>query len=151
MGMTEYITFEGQIDPMEWGRATCTILRLPDAVVEGLNGAKRVTGEINDHPVNLAITTAPVIDGAFLWAGKSLLSRVGVGVGDRFEVRLCPADPDQLDTPEDVQAALISAGKSSNWEALSAGKRRGMLYQVETAKRTETRTKRITKLIATLS
>ena len=149
--MSDYITFEGKIVPMEWGESVYSVLPLPSAVVDALKGAKRVEGEFNDHPVNLAITKAPVMDGPFLWAGKSLLDRIGLTPGELFEARLRAADPNQVDTPKDVENALRSAGVTEQWEALSAGKKRGALHQVETAKRAETRSKRIKALISSLN
>lgn len=151
--MSDYISFEGRVEPMEWGRANYTILRLPQKVADALEaqGARRVEGEINDVPVNLALTRAPVIDGLFLWAGKSFLKEVGLEPGEETVIRLRKADPDLVETPEDLAAALRAAGKTDLWEALSAGKRRGMLYQVNAAKRAETRAKRIAKLVDELS
>lgn len=150
--MNEYHCFEGLIEPLEWGKSTYTILRLPADVLAALQaeGAKRVEGEFDDFPVNLAIAKAPVLEGAFLWTGKSLLEKAGLRPGDRFDVRLRKADPDAVETPDDVTAALHAAGKSEAWAALTAGKQRGMLYQVSSAKRAETRASRIAKLIAEL-
>ncbi|MEL7114608.1 MAG: YdeI/OmpD-associated family protein [Pseudomonadota bacterium] len=150
--MEDYVSFEGMVEPMEWGDSTYTVLRLPDDVLCTLEAqkARRVEGEINDHPVNLAITKAPVIDSAFLWAGKSLLRDIGIAPGEPLDVRLRKANEDDVDVPPDVSAALLSAGALSKWEALTPGKRRGLLHQVTTAKRAETRSKRITKLIAEL-
>lgn len=150
--MSGYYCFEAAIEPMAWGKSTYTILRLPGDVAEALKaeGAKRVEGEIGDHPVNLAMTTAPVIEGVFLWTGQSLLEAAGVSPGQRLEIRLRKADPDQVETPDDVAAGLRAAGKSADWDALSAGKKRGMLYHVTSAKRADTRTRRIAKLIAEL-
>ena len=135
---------------MEWGNSVYTVLRLPPEITDALTaeGAKRVEGEINDHPVNLALTKAPVIDGVFLWAGKSLLREVGIEPGERIEVRLRPAPDNAVEVPADVTNALRSAGLTQSWEALTAGKRRGMLYQVTSAKRPETRIKRIAKLLS---
>ncbi len=45
---------------------------------------------MNDHPVNLALTRAPVVEGVFLWAGASLLDRTGIAPGQPVEVRLRP-------------------------------------------------------------
>ncbi len=150
--MSGYHVFEGRIDPLEWGDVTYTVLRLPQEVTDALTeeGAKRVEGEIGDHPINLAISKAPVIEGAFLWTGKSLLVAAGLEPGESLEVRLRKADVNVVETPADVTAAIHSAGKSAAWEALTAGKRRGMLYQVSNAKRAETRAKRIQKLISEL-
>lgn len=148
--MSEYVTFEGVISPMTWGKATYTVLHLPAGVETALGKTRRVEGEFNDHPVNLAITRAPVADGAFLWAGKSLLDRTGLVPGERFEVRLRPVGDDLVDVPTDVSNALRSAGATDAWDALTPGKKRRALHQVETAKRAETRAKRITALIRSL-
>ncbi|TCL00498.1 bacteriocin resistance YdeI/OmpD-like protein [Shimia isoporae] len=136
--------------PMEWGKSTYTVLPLPESVLEALNHPKRVEGEIADHPVNLAVSRAPVISGAFLWTGKSLLSRIGVSPDDLLDVRLKAADPDYVDMPEDVVAQVQTSGLAEQWDALTAGKKRGLLHPIESAKRAETRQKRIDALLASL-
>jgi len=147
--MDDWIELEGYIEPVIWGRATYTILRLPSDVADRLValGARRVEGEINDHPVNLALSRAPVVEGVFLWAGASLLDQLGIRPGEALEVRLRPAPDDRVDVPEDVLHALRAAGRVAGWETLTPGKRRGLLYQVQTAKTALTRTKRIAALI----
>ena len=42
--MTDHLSFEGQIEPLEWGRATYTILRVPPEIAKTLedHGARRV-------------------------------------------------------------------------------------------------------------
>ena len=143
-----YLSFDGVVEPLEWGKATYTIVRLPKDIEHELakQGAKRVEGEMNDHPVNLALTKAPVVEGQFLWAGKSLLEETGVVPGEVFEMRLRKADPDNVETPGDVIQALTECEALSNWEQLTPGKKRGHLYQINSAKRAETRAKRISKL-----
>jgi hypothetical protein len=143
--MTDYVTFEGRIEPMLWGTKTYTVLRLPPDVVSALGATRRVEGEINDHPVNLALTRAPVIDDVFLWAGQSLLDRVGIAPGEGVEVRLRPAPDDRVDVADDIMQAL--SGVMAAWVAL---KQRGLLYLIDTAKTPATRAKRIAKLVETL-
>jgi antitoxin component of MazEF toxin-antitoxin module len=147
--MSDYIAFTGRIEMLEWGKATYTIVRLPDEVAEQLasDGAKRVEGEINDHTVNLAPTRAPVLDGTFLWTGRSLLERIGLAPGDEVEVRLRKAPDDEVELPDDLALALRAAGASHLWEALTPGRRRGMIYQIGTAKTQATRDRRIARLI----
>ena len=53
--------------------------------------------------------------------------------------------------PEDVALALRQADATARWEALTAGKRRGLLYQIGTAKTAATRAKRIHALIQSLT
>ncbi len=149
--MTDWVTFEARITPVDWGRASYTILRVPAEAVAALGPTRRVEGEIADHPVNLALTRAPVVEGVFLWAGQSLLDRIGVAVGDVVEVRLRPAPDDAVEMPQDVAAALLGAGALTAWEALTPGRRRGMIYQIETAKTAPTRAKRIARLVAEVS
>jgi hypothetical protein len=148
--MSDWLRFEGRIEPLEWGRATYTILRLPPAVADTLAAgkARRVEGEINDHPVNLALSRAPVVDGVFLWTGWTLLDRLSVEPGEPLEIRLRPADPDEVDTPDDLATALRAAGATAAWEALTPGRRRGLIHQVETARTAATRAKRIAALVA---
>lgn len=143
--MTDWLEFEGRIEPVTWGRATYTLLRLPPDVATALEerGARRVEGEINEHPVNLALSRAPVVDGVFLWAGQSLLGRLGVEPGDPLEVRLRPASPDAVDTPDDLDAALRAAGLAEDWNRLTPGRRRGIIYRVESARTAATRQRRI--------
>ena len=148
--MSDYVTFEAMIVPMEWGDAVYTVLPLPPDVAAALQGAKRVEGEFEDHPVNLAVTKAPAIDSPFLYTGKSLLDRTGLRPNAPFLARLRPADPNTVDVPHDVHNAVRSGGVMDAWEALSPGKKRGALHQIERAKRPETRLKRIAALIRTL-
>jgi hypothetical protein len=136
---------------VDWGRATYTILRLPEEVVRALGPTKRVEGEMAEQPVNLALSRAPVVEGVFLWAGQSLLDRIGVAPGEVVEVRLRPAADDEVDTPEDVAGALARTGLTAVWEGLTPGGRRGLLYRIATAKTAPTRDKRIAQLVADLS
>ena len=148
--MDDFISFEGRIIAIPWGEATYTVLPVPEDVMQRLGHPKRVEGEINDHPVNLAPQNAPTVDGPFLWTGKTLLSEIGIAPGELLQVRLRPVDPNVVETPRDIINALRSAGVLTNWEALTPGKRRGHLSQITRAKRVETRIKRITALIAEL-
>ena len=149
--MTGWVAFEGRVEPLTWGRATYTILRLPADAVESLGPTRRVEGEIAEHPVNLALSRAPVVEGVFLWTGQSLLDRIGIQPGEPVEVRLRPAPDDRVDLDPDIEAALRAGGVMAAWEALTPGKRRGLLYQVATARTEPTRLKRIQSLVDDLT
>jgi len=148
--MQEYVCFEGAVQPMPWGDKVYTVLPLPDEVVQALGKTKRVEGEIAETPVNLALTKAPIIDQTFVYTGKTLLAEVGIAPGDVVEVRLRPAPDADVEVPTDVIAAVRAAGRLERWEALTPGKQRGLLHQINTAKRAETRAKRIAKMVADL-
>lgn len=148
--MIDWVTFEGRVEPLAWGRSTYTVLRLPEDAVLSLGKCRRVEGEIAEHPVNLALSRAPGIEGLFLWAGQSLLDRIGITPGEPVEVRLRPAADDRVDLDPDLEAALRLGGVLDRWEALTPGKRRGLLYQIATAKTDQTRRTRIARLVGTL-
>lgn len=61
--MSGRLTFEGAVEPLERGRATCTILRLPEPVAAALAAecARRIAGEIAEHPVILAPARAHAV------------------------------------------------------------------------------------------
>jgi Bacteriocin-protection, YdeI or OmpD-Associated/Domain of unknown function (DUF1905) len=151
--MSEWQAFEGAVEPLVWGRATYTILRVPAEVAATFRaaGAARVEGEIAEHPVNLALSRAPVVEGSFLWAGQSLLDRIGIVPGDRIEVRLRPARSDVVDIPDDLAAALRSADRTAGWQALTLGRRRGLIYRIASAKTAATRSRRIAEVIEGLA
>ena len=149
--MTDYVTFEAVVEPVVWGRSTYTVLRLPDEMVTALGPTRRVEGEMAEHPINLALTRAPVVEGVFLWAGQSLMDRIGIRPGERLEVRLRPAPDDAVDLPDDVAAAFRLQGAWDQWQALTPGKQRGLLYQIGTAKTAATRDKRIANLVRELT
>lgn len=146
-----WVTFEGRVVAVEWGRAVYTVLPVPEDAAAALAPARRVEGEIAEHPVNLALSRAPVVEGVFLWTGRSLLDRIGVAPGETVEVRLRPAPDDAVDTPDDVAGALARAGLSADWDALTPGRRRSLLYGVATAKTPETRARRIARLVGLLA
>jgi hypothetical protein len=150
--MSDYVEFTGRIETLDWGRSTYTILRLPEEAAArfAAEGAKRLEGEMNEHPVNLAPVRAPVLEETFLWTGKSLLDRIGLAPGDEVEVRLRKASDDEVEAPDDLALALRARGATDLWEALTPGRRRGLLYQIGTAKTQATRDKRIAKLIGEL-
>lgn len=150
--MASYVSFHTSIVPMRWGQNEYSVLPLKFEVMEALRFPKRVEGTINDHAVNLAVVNAPfsVIDTPFLWIGKSLLDDISAVPGDNVLIRLRPADPGVVDIPADLTEALRGAGRTAEWEALTPGRKRGLLVLVNSAKRAETRADRIAKLLVKL-
>ena len=55
-----------------------------------------------------------------------------------------------MDVPYDVARDLRTTDMTTNWDSLSPGKRRSALHQITSAKRAETREKRITKMLTDL-
>lgn len=145
--MSDWVVFAGRIAAVEWGRATYTLMPLPAEASAALAGTRRVEGEMNEHPVNLAIARAPVVEGPFLWTGRGLLDRIGAEV----EVRLRPAPDDVVDLPEEVADLLAAAPlRAAAWEGLTPGRQRGLLYRLATARTPPTRARRLAELGALL-
>lgn len=144
--------FTAIIEPVLWGTATYTIVRVPDEVAEAAKsyGTRRVSGTIDETPINLAITRAPVVAGAFLWAGKPLLRKAGLREGDLVEVRVHLADADDVDVPGDVTSALTEANVVGVWEGLTPADRRRKLYAVESKRTARSRGAAIAALVAML-
>lgn len=149
----EESAFEALIEPVQWGRSTYTVIRIPEVLADAAReaGTRRVEGTIDGADVNLAITRAPVVDGPFLWAGRSLLRRIGVDAGAVVECRLRPAHEEDVLLPEDVAERLADAGVLQRWEGLPPADRRRRLYPVESAARPETRVRRIAALVDELA
>jgi len=137
---------------MEWGKSSSTVLSIPGEIAEALTklGAKRVVVELNDYPFNMALTKSPVISGTFIYTGKTILQAAGISPGVEIDVRLRKADPNLVEVPNDVISAIRNSALSDAWASLTPGKQRGLLHTVNTAKRAETRAKRIAQLINTL-
>ena len=150
--MSGWLSFSGRVVPMEWGDSTFTVLPLPKEIADELarQGARRVDVELNDHPFNMALTKAPAMPDTFLYTGKSVLRDAGISPGEEIDVRLCKADPNAVDVPNDITLALRSSGLSDAWSALTPGKQRGLLHKITSAKKDETRMRRISELLNSL-
>jgi hypothetical protein len=141
--------FDAVLEPMPWGDATYTVIRVPPQLEKAAQraGTRRVAGTIGGIDVNLAITRAPVLPAPFLYAGRPLQRALGARPGDVVACVLAPVDADVVLLPDDVAAALDAAGKSDAWEALSPSVRRTRLAAVDTAVRSDTRATRIATLV----
>ncbi|GAA4064441.1 YdeI/OmpD-associated family protein [Agromyces indicus] len=144
--------FVAPVEPVAWGRSTYTVIRIPEELADAARdaGTRRLEGTIDGVPVNLAVTRAPVVDGPFVWAGRSLLRRLGAEAGAPVECRLRPAHDDDVPVPADVAAELAARGVLQRWEGLPPADRRRRLYPIESAARPETRVRRIRALVEEL-
>lgn len=140
---------DGFIDPMHWGAATYTVIRVPDALVDAAQslGTRHVAGELDGVGVNLALTRAPVFAGTFVWAGASLLRRLRLEVGDPVTGHLAPVDPDEVPVPSDLADSLDAAGLRPAWDALPPAARRRRLVPVDAAATPTTRARRIQAIL----
>jgi antitoxin component of MazEF toxin-antitoxin module len=75
---------------------------------------------------------------------KTLLKDVGKQIGDTVEVRFEIANQDEVDVPPAVEAMLARDGElRTQWEALTAGKKRSLMHPIATARTDVTLEKRL--------
>lgn len=76
----------------------------------------------------------------------------GVAAGDRVEVLLeLDTEPRDVAVPADLADALAAAGLRGAWDACSYSHRREWVEAIESAKRPETRTRRVGRAVASVS
>jgi len=126
---------------------------LPDDVVAALSAdaVKRVEGTLEGHPFERALHQGS--DGqTCLRFGATWLRRAGLDVGSVALVELrAKADPNHVPIPEELALALGESPEMEHkWHCLTPGKRRTLAYDVDRAKRPETRRRRAAKVLEQL-
>lgn len=142
--------FEAPIELLDFGRMAYSVVYVPPAVLSSMpNGGSRVrvTGEVAGKPFDGACL--PAGEGRFyLLLSKKYLKAARLEIGDRVFVSLRIADPDAVDIPPELQAAIdASAAVGRAWAELTPGKQRGLAYRVASAKRPETRQRRVDEVL----
>ncbi len=145
--------FDAVVEVMPWGRNVYLVLRVDATLDAAVRAARtrRVEGTIDGVEVNVGVNRADVIPDAFIYAGKSLLRRLGAEAGDLVHCRLRPADPDDVPLAEDIERALSDAGLLDAFARRTPAQRRRLLQPVEDAARAQTRQQRIEALVRALS
>ncbi len=145
---TSGVRFSSRVEPAE---PMCG-LEVPADVVEALGGGKRprVTVTLNGHSWK---TRVAIVRGRHL-IGLSNANRQAAGVltGDAVEVDVeVDAEPPVVIEPTDFARALDTDPVArAAYDRLAYSHRRAHVYAIESAKKPETRARRIEKAIATL-
>jgi len=131
---------------------TATASPCPPDVVESLGGGKRpaVTVTLKKHSYR---TTIAPMGGAFLIpVSAEQRNAAGIRAGDLLDVSVeLDAAPREVEVPADLAAALKKAGLLKAFDALSFTRRKEAVVAVESAKKQETRERRIEKVVTDLS
>lgn len=140
------MTFDTEI---ELNGTTATGFTVPADVVESFGQGKRpkVVVTINGHSYR---STVAVYGGKFMLPlSAANRSAAAVAAGERVEVTLVLDTAERtVDVPDDLLIALDSAGVRTQFDALSFSKRNERVTAVTSAKRPQTRTARIAKIVA---
>lgn len=147
-----WVEFDAPLELMTWGRNVYVVLFLDERLDRAAAEARtrRVEGSVDEVEVNLGINKADVALRPFLYVGTALRRRLGARAGEVVACRLRPADPDHVPLPDDVRAALESAGRQHAFDSLRPAERRRLLQPVEDAAQPATRQRRISALITSL-
>jgi len=129
-----------------------TGIEVPSEVLDGLGGGKRAAVVVD---VNGFVFRSTI--GAM--GGKSLVpfssdkrAATGLSGGDAISVELTlDTAPRTVEVPDDLAAALATAGASGAFAALSPSARKAHVTNVEAAKAADTRARRIEAVVAKLS
>lgn len=137
------------------GPATWSFLRLPQEASDLLPARAMVSVEGTFDGTPFAATLEP--DGAgghWLRVKPELQARVKAKVGDTVQLEIAPAlvEPEP-EVPPFIQATLDAATPKARqtWAAITAMARRDWIFWIESAKKAETRAKRLDVALSKLS
>lgn len=137
---------------VELARKTATGVVVPAEVVERLGSGKRpaVRVTINGHTYRSSVAA---MGGQFLLPiSAEVREHAGVAAGDEVEIELAPdAAPRTVSVPPDLAEALGRHPDAKRFfDGLAYSNQRWYALWIEGAKKTETRTARVTKAIEML-
>ncbi len=127
-----------------------TGIRVPAEVISPLGTQKRPKVKVTVNGYTYRSTVAPYGDVFMLPLSQERREAAGVQAGDEVEVTLeLDLEPRTVEVPEDLRAALLDkAGALEAFEGLSYTRRKEFVRQVEEARAQETRTRRISNIVA---
>ncbi|MDA8744412.1 tRNA-binding protein [Rubripirellula amarantea] len=144
--MSEYpYNFEVKIDS--------TLVYLPKHIVSKIDFSKskrlRIDGEINGIRIECGLM--PDKGKWSFLVSKKLQKLCGISPGDTASISFDIADSESVVVPVELQHSLDANNSAmSVWQQWTAGKRRAYCLRIDSAKRPETREKRVDEVIAIL-
>jgi hypothetical protein len=125
-------------------------LDVPKAVDTKLRDMPKVEGTINGHPFRAALAPNPS-GGRRLKVNKAMRQGASAGDGDTVELAILGPEPDP-NGPADLRRAFDSAPEAKAvWEELTTMGRQDWVRWIESAKKPETRARRVTRTIDQLA
>lgn len=137
---------------VELNGKTATGIEVPAKVLDGLGAGKRppVRVTINGHTFR---TTLGSMDGrVMLPISADIRAGAGIAAGQKVDVEIThDSSPREAAVPADLKAALAKDSAARKcFEALTESKRRYYVGWIESAKKDETRQKRVADAVAEL-
>lgn len=145
--------FDSPIVPHSVGSYAYSVVFLPKEMNEALPFQQyprlRIEAEVGNTPFTGA--WQPTKGRWYLLLSKRFLKSAGLELGDWVTVRFRIADQDAVEVPDALQQALdADAHAMAVWKSLTPGKRRGLAYQVSSAKTLPTQARRVTNVLEKL-
>jgi hypothetical protein len=129
-----------------------TGIEIPVEAIASLNSGKKPKVKVTVNGYEYRTTVAAYTDVYLIPFASEHRQASGIKAGDDIDVTLeLDTEPRLVDVPEDLGAAMAEAGVREIFDKLSYSVRKEHARQVESAKAAETRTKRITGIVAKLS
>ena len=127
-----------------------TLLNLPKLVGKKLRGMTKVEGTMNGHPFRAALEPSPS-GGHWLRVNKAMREGAGADTGDTVKLAILGPEPEPT-VPADLRVALAASHEAKTlWKDLTSIGRRDWIRWIDSAKRPETRARRVTRTIEQLS
>jgi hypothetical protein len=129
-----------------------TAIELTDAQVDALGGGKRAAVVVGIGGRSARVRLA-VMDGKNLVGlSKAVRAQLGVEIGDEVDVTVALDTAErEVEVPDDLSAALATAGLRAEFDALSYSRRKELARGVAEAKRLETRERRVAAVVEQLT
>jgi|SRR5580700_2157056 hypothetical protein len=130
--------------------SSSTLLDVPKAIGSKLRGMTKLEGTMNGHPFRAAME--PNTSGChWLRVNKAMLAGAGAGAGDIVKLAILGPEPEPT-IPVDLRKALSASGEAKTlWKDLSSDGRRIWIRWIESAKKPETRARRVMRTVDQLS
>jgi len=129
-----------------------TAIELTDAQVDELGGGKRAAVVVGIGGSSARVRLG-VMDGKnLIGLSKAVRSQLGVDIGDEVDatVALDTAER-EVEVPDDLAAALETAGARAAFDAISFSRRKELARGVAEAKRPDTRERRVAAAVEELT
>ncbi|MGW4355014.1 YdeI/OmpD-associated family protein [Nocardia sp. NPDC004582] len=141
--------FESVIESATGGGA---YIPVPADIIVALGGGGRIPVQASFDGIPYRGSIANMGAGPCLGLLKAIREELGKGPGDRVAVTVERDSAERTITvPEDLATALTAADARAAFDALSYTRRREHVTAVTGAKKTETRTRRIEKIVESLT
>ncbi|MGW4244181.1 YdeI/OmpD-associated family protein [Nocardia sp. NPDC004722] len=141
--------FDAVIEPARGGGAHIPV---PPGIIEALGGGGRIPVQATFDGIPYRGSIADMGSGPCLGLLKAIRTELGKGPGDQVAVTVERDTAERtVAVPDDLAAALTTAGVRDAFDGLSYSRRREQVTGVTDAKKPETRERRIAKIIESLT